>query len=63
MALYLVNWLATGAALLAAGLALASAFRVDARSRAVFFGLYGAAVFVFPGRSTCSRSRATRRSG
>ncbi len=48
MALYLVNWLATGAALLAAGLALASAFRVDARSRAVFLGLYGAAVFVFP---------------
>ena len=47
-ALYAVNWLATGAALLAAGLALGSAFRVEARARAVFLGAYGAAVFVFP---------------
>lgn len=48
MALYLVNWLATGAALVASGIALASAFRVGARDRPVFLGVYGAAVFVFP---------------
>ncbi len=45
----LVNWLATGAALLAAGLALASAFRVRCTELAPSSSaLYGAAVFVFP---------------
>jgi hypothetical protein len=48
LTLYVVNWAATGAALLAAGLALERAFRVPTRRRPVFLGVYGVAVFVFP---------------
>jgi hypothetical protein len=48
LALYVVNWAVTGAALFAAGLALTRAFRIPAERRAVFLGVYGATVFVFP---------------
>jgi hypothetical protein len=48
LALYVLNWLVTGVALLAAGFALASAFRVHGERRLFFLGAYGAAVFVFP---------------
>jgi hypothetical protein len=46
--LYVVNWAATGAALALAGLALGRAFRVPEQRRGLFFGAFGAAVFVFP---------------
>lgn len=46
--LYLTNWAAFGAILAFAGVALGRAFRVPGSSRALFLGVYGAAVFVYP---------------
>ena len=48
IALYLVNWAATGAVLAFAGFAIARAFRVPRDRLATFFAVYGAAVFVYP---------------
>ncbi len=46
--LHVLNWAATGLSLLAAGYGLARALRVPAHTRAIFLGVYGASVFVFP---------------
>jgi hypothetical protein len=47
-ALYVANWAVTGAILAFAGYAIARAFRVPAGRLAIFLGVYGAAVFVYP---------------
>jgi hypothetical protein len=46
--LYTMNWALTGGALAVAGMGLARAFRVPPSNRSLFFGVYGAAVFVYP---------------